>query len=491
MHFFNLNSDELGAPPELFSGLELSLSGNLMALTGPNGGGKSTLLRILYQRCLEAGVDVTYGVQHPDPVPLSQGQGQSLRWLEWMDRGVQADSVLLLDEPFRHLDADFRFKALKFLKEFPGFKLIVSHDMDFLYEVDEILHLQEGTLLRYGGNYAHYLNVRRQHAEAREKRIANLNSTLHRAEKAGREIQHRQAHRTRKAQRDNLTQNIPRSLINRQKNRAEKTEARLNKQSHTKQMRNQEIRDGASKELRSLNDSTGGIVNIPARSSSKDALVLRDFYFLGSGKGSPGIEARAVESVERNTISISIAAGERLWVQGPNGCGKSTFLQTILGRKEASGICRPGGPVFWMPQGLEFFDSENSLEDSFFDLWTMALPLEAVRNDAKARWRTLLGFSGIRGQAIRRPMRTLSGGERMRVLLTIAALAEPALLILDEPEQNLDLHAKENLICSLNAYSGAILFVSHDAGFATSLRPNTVLNLPESEIVPLRDESES
>ena len=73
MHFSNLNSDELGAPSHLFKKLELKMSGSLVALTGPNGGGKSTLLQVLNQRCVDEAVDVIYGGQHPDDAALSEG----------------------------------------------------------------------------------------------------------------------------------------------------------------------------------------------------------------------------------------------------------------------------------------------------------------------------------------------------------------------------------------------------------------------------------
>ena len=65
----------------------------------------------------------------------------------------------------------------------------------------------------------------------------------------------------------------------------------------------------------------------------------------------------------------------------------------------------------------------------------------------------------------------------MRILLCLAAVAEPALLLLDEPEQNLDLVAREELLASLNDYSGAIVFVSHDPIFAQSLNPDSILEI--------------
>tara|TARA_B100001939_G_scaffold239196_1_gene206774 strand:- start:302854 stop:304503 length:1650 start_codon:yes stop_codon:yes gene_type:complete len=546
MHFSNLNSDELGAPSHLFKKLELKMSGSLVALTGPNGGGKSTLLQVLNQRCVDEAVDVIYGGQHPDDAALSEGQIQSFRWLDWMDR-FKPGSVLLLDEPFRHLDVNFRFKALNFLKEVPGYKLIVSHDLDFLYQVDEILHLQNGILTSYGGNYDTYILQRQHQSAARERKITSLDATIRRAEKSSREILNRQAHRTRKAQKDNLTQNIPRSLINRQKNRAQKTEARLDKHNKRKVKQNTHTREQARLELLSLGRSKDGIVSIPAGDSRRAALEISGFEgfqrtsvstsptnngnfaeyrsnresagltrpgrketarevpgaIVSSGKAEARQSARDKENVSRTsakakerpemqslfpfTLSFRLLPGQRMWIRGSNGCGKTTFLETMLQRWVGRGptgqnecTIHFGGRVFYLPQNLPFRQS-LSLEAAFEELWetTSGGPLPA--SEIRSQWRTLLGYSGIGGD-VKRPLDSYSGGERMRILLCLAALMEPAILILDEPEQNLDLVAREELLRTLNDYRGAILFVTHDHAFAAHLMPNQILDFDSGTI---------
>lgn len=466
MHFTNLNSIDVDAPAHLFSNLEITLSCSAMALTGPNGGGKSTLLKLIYHRCQQAGVDVVYGPQHPDPAALSEGQNQIYRWLDWMERGLTANSVLLLDEPFRHLDMDFRSRAMDFLKQIQGYALIVSHDLDFLGEVETIYHLQSGVLQFYGGGYQTYASVRKQQAEAREKRISSLQSTIQKVQKAGQKIQHRQEHRTRKAQKDNLKQNIPRSLINKQKGRAQKTAAKLEKQTRRKAQANDERLNQTTDELLSVQRDTGGIVHIPAGNVRKSALDTVGF--------APTFRGRQ----DSSNHSISLGRKERIWIQGPNGAGKSSFIRAILGLHPFRGAARLGGTVFYLSQSLNAFERSGSLESAFSDLWTLCCPAEPVPNqNILSQWRTLLGYSGIRGDDFHRSLSSFSGGERMRILLCLAAVAEPALLLLDEPEQNLDLVAREELLASLNDYSGAIMFVSHDAIFAQSLNPDSILEI--------------
>ena len=96
-----------------------------------------------------------------------------------MELGFHSESILLLDEPFRHLDTDFRRKALSFLRSVPGYRLIVSHDMDLLQGANRIYHLQNGFLESYGGNLDFYRMERQRQRQARRRQSEALRNRLH------------------------------------------------------------------------------------------------------------------------------------------------------------------------------------------------------------------------------------------------------------------------------------------------------------------------
>lgn len=474
MLFSNLNSQDICDSLELFQGIALSLENQqLTALTGPNGSGKSTLLRLLNHKALQAGYSVTFAPQSPPDAPLSEGQKQVYRWLEWMEMGFHKESILLLDEPFRHLDQDFRLRAFSFLHSTAGYKLVVSHDLDFLHHADRIYHLQAGVLQSYGGNLELYRSERHRQAEARKRQSDALKSEIQESRRQAREVNLRQSHRTRKAVKDNETQNIPRSFINRQKNRAERTAARLDRASRRKSRKLQSDQTEAFEQLQTLKTQSGGIVRIPAGPCRKHALVIE-----GLERSSPSRNSR--ESVHTagillNETNMQMERDEIIWLQGSNGAGKSRFLESILGFREHDVQVRWGTKPFYLRQNLDHFRSQASLEELLPSLWATSCPMSPFPDHpARKRWKNLLGYCGISGNALMRSGSTFSGGERMKVMLSMAAVLEPGIVILDEPEQNLDLAATEELLETLNQYEGAILFVSHDSSFAGELKPDRI-----------------
>ena len=482
MLYSNLNSQDICDSLELFENMDLFLGSNeLTVLTGPNGAGKSTLLRLLNVRALEAGYSVIYAPQSPPGSALSEGQKQMLRWLEWMELGFHSESILLLDEPFRHLDTDFRRKALSFLRSVPGYRLIVSHDMDLLQGANRIYHLQNGFLESYGGNLDFYRMERQRQRQARRRQSEALRNRLHENRKKSKEINQRQSHRTKKAVADNETQNIPRSFINKQKNRAEKTAARLNGATERKSRILERQQKEAYEKLKTLESEPGGIVRIPCGPGKKHALVVEN---LGLDFGATRARENQEEASSFSTVAIpdlnlQVERGEVVWLQGKNGAGKSTFLESVLGLRRYKGKVRLGTVPFYLPQNLEHFGTERSVEEMLMDFWTICCPGSGFPGpQAQKDGRTLLGYAGIPADTIKRSASTLSGGERMKVMLTMAAILEPGILVLDEPEQNLDLVATEELLETLRQYAGAVLFVSHDAVFARELNPHRAWTFP-------------
>jgi len=156
-------------------------------------------------------------------------------------------------------------------------------------------------------------------------------------------------------------------------------------------------------------------------------------------------------------LSMTLARGERRAIAGPNGTGKTTLLRILLGRETAdAGVVELG-------RGVKpgYFSQEGEHMDP--SLSPLAFCLTANPNE---EWvRTILACLKVRAEQVRQPIGSMSGGERAKVALAALLVSGANLLLLDEPTNHLDLEAREALEGTLAQYPGAILFVSHDRYF--------------------------
>ena len=153
---------------------------------------------------------------------------------------------------------------------------------------------------------------------------------------------------------------------------------------------------------------------------------------------------------------------ERAALLGPNGCGKTTFLKTVLGQVpplQGESRLGPSVHVAYLSQGHESLDLNSTILDEILKAKNM--PVEQARG--------FLGRYLFSGDDVFKPVGVLSGGERGRVALAILALQGANLLLLDEPTNQLDIQSQEMLEQVLQAYDGTILFVSHDRFFIDAL----------------------
>jgi ATPase subunit of ABC transporter with duplicated ATPase domains len=157
---------------------------------------------------------------------------------------------------------------------------------------------------------------------------------------------------------------------------------------------------------------------------------------------------------------LVVRGPERIAVVGPNGSGKTTLLDAVAGRRDhpQPGVGRPAVPTAYLPQRLDVLDDDRTVLDN-----VRAAAPTATPQDVRAQLARFL----VRGNRVDRPAGTLSGGERFRVSLACLLLAEPAprLLLLDEPTNNLDLDSVEQLTDALSGYRGALIVASHDRAF--------------------------
>ncbi|MDT4913104.1 MAG: hypothetical protein QOC66_2232 [Pseudonocardiales bacterium] len=189
----------------------------------------------------------------------------------------------------------------------------------------------------------------------------------------------------------------------------------------------------------------------------------------------------------RNVLQVGdlvVRGPERIAVVGPNGSGKTTLLEAIVGRRDhpQPGVREPAVPTAYLPQRLDVLDDAKTVLDNVRTAAPSATP-----HDVRAQLARFL----VRGDRVDRPAGTLSGGERFRVSLACLLLAEPAprLLLLDEPTNNLDLDSVEQLTDALSGYRGALIVASHDLAFLEDIGVSRYweveeISLPREAVLP-------
>jgi ATPase subunit of ABC transporter with duplicated ATPase domains len=333
--------------------------------------------------------------------------------------------VLLMDEPTNHLDIESIIWLEDFLKRYDGSLLMTSHDREFMNRVvTKIVEIDEGDLVTYSGNYEFYERERAIRETNREAAYARQQSML---AKEQRFIDRFAAHAAKAAQ----VQSRVKAL-----DKIEKLEPPKKRKTMKFDFR---------KPARSGDD----VVTLKHVSKSYGKRPIYDgFDFL-------------------------VRRGERWCVMGKNGAGKSTLLKMVSGSVEPdAGSVRLGASLkmgYFSQQAFDVLDPNLTVWEQI----QKDFPLESI-----GTLRSLLGAFQFSGDEVERKIRSLSGGERSRLVLARMLLDPPNFLVLDEPTNHLDLATKEMLVEALHDFEGTMLFVSHDRMFLRGLS-NRVLELPE------------
>ena len=327
--------------------------------------------------------------------------------------------LLLLDEPDNHLDLVGKMHLERFLREYNGGIVLVSHDRYLLdLVVDEIVELEGGVLRRFPGNYSEYA-VEKEHQRAlQEKHYANQQKEITRLEASAKRLL------TWGAVFDNE------KFIKRGQAIMKRIE-RMDKIDAPHQQREMQLR------LHGFRGST-------------KVLEISD---LAKTYG----EGDAANTV-LSELDLLIRHGERVGLVGANGSGKSVLFRLIREQEAPSAgsiVMGPSVQVGYYAQEHETLNLELSLIDN--------LRHAAGVSDTRAM-QTLLRFAFTYDQA-RRPAGDLSGGERSRLQLAMIVLSGANFLMLDEPTNNLDIRSAEILEEALGEMEGSVLVISHDRYF--------------------------
>jgi len=331
--------------------------------------------------------------------------------------------VLLLDEPTNHLDIESIVWLEGFLKSIPATILMTSHDRDFMNRiVAKIIEIDDGDILTYSGDYDFYVKEREQRELNQEAAYARQQAKL---AKEQRFIDRFTAHAAKAA----------------------------HVQSRIKMLEKQE-----RLELPKRRKAMKFDFRIPGR-SGEDVVHLRGI--------SKTFGARRVY----DSFDFHIRRGERWCVMGKNGAGKSTLLKMVVGALTPdSGDVKLGASLktgYFSQQALDLLDPDLTV----WEQMQKEFPLESI-----GTLRNLLGAFQFSGDEVDKKIRSLSGGEKSRLVMARMLLDPPNFLVLDEPTNHLDLATKEMLVDALKDFEGTMLFVSHDRTFLRGLA-NRVLEL--------------
>ncbi len=340
--------------------------------------------------------------------------------------------LLMLDEPTNHLDLDALVWLESWLKRYEGTLLVISHDREFLDAVTQVtLHIDNGKLTRYGGNYSRFEDMRAE------------------------QISQQQAAFTR--QQDQIA-HLQR-FIDRFKAKATKAKQA---QSRVKALERMEKIAPvlADAEFSFTFDEPGQLPN--------PMLNLRDARF--GYRSEAGVDTVIVQNVVR-----SVQAGQRLGILGANGQGKSTFVKTVARALPLLGGTLTEGKGlrigYFAQQELDVLRPDDTPLAHMIRLARETEAAGALMGQAlrEQDLRNFLGRFQFSGDMVQQTVGTMSGGEKARLVLCMIVWQRPNLLLLDEPTNHLDLATREALAMALNEFEGTVMLVSHDRALLRSV----------------------
>jgi len=333
--------------------------------------------------------------------------------------------VLLLDEPTNHLDILSIRWLEKFLKDFPGPAVVISHDHRFLDNIStHILDVDYQTVTLYGGNYDDFLRGKQEERERREKEIASRE----------REIAHHQ------------------QFVDRFRAKASKARQ-------------------AQSKLRLIEKKSDSLEALPTSSRRYPSFRFEQ-------RRPSGREVLKIEGIRKafgdnevlHGVDLTVHRGDRLAIMGPNGIGKSTLLKIIMGELEPDAGTVTWGyethPGYFAQDHKEQFESPDHTAQDWISGYCPGRTIGFIRGE--------MGRVLFSGDEADKKLEALSGGEAARLVFCKLAIERPNVLVLDEPTNHLDLESIEALVDGLREFEGTLVFVSHDRWFVSRLADRIV-----------------
>ena len=341
-----------------------------------------------------------------DVSDLSGGQRTKVLLVKLL---LENPSILILDEPTNYLDHQHIVWLTRYLQEYENAFILVSHDMEFLNSVVNVIYnLDGGNLTRYTGDYE---NFKRMYEIKKEQEL--------------------RAYERQQAEIEKLEDFIARN----------KARVATRGMAHSRQrvLDKMEILERPTEKIKPEFNF------LMARTPSRFIVEAKDLVI-------------GYDSPLTKPVSFTLERGEKVAIVGTNGLGKTTLLKTILGQlKPISGEVQLGDYLF-----PGYFEQEADRDSEVTALDTFWAQFPSMEN---REVRLCLAKCGLTNEHITSQMRVLSGGENAKVRLAMVMNREHNWLILDEPTNHLDVDAKDELKRALTEYPGTILMVSHVPSF--------------------------
>lgn len=425
-----------------------------IGLVGRNGSGKTTLLEVLAgKRSHEVGT-VASGTKCELLPQLKRTDttksGGELTQEYIVDKVITKDpKILFADEPTTNLDTAHIEWLEKQLLSWQGAFVIVSHDRTFLDNIcTSIWEIDEGRVKEYKGNYSDYAQQkeleRHQHEMAYEKYMMKKKQL----EEALALQKNRAASAKKKTKKENSSE-------------ANTTGDQGKKQKKFQQtIKSLKTRLDKLEKVEKPKDPKPVKMRLPNEVTFKGRLSLR----VNNVSGVIG------DKTLWKAANFEVRDGDKLAIIGPNGSGKTTLVKKMIHRDEGA-TTSPSMKIGYFSQNLDVLNSEKSVLDN----------VSSTSKQDETINRTVLARLHFFRDDVYKPVKVLSGGERLKVVLAKLIVSDINTLILDEPTNFLDTEAIEALESLLEEYKGIVIFVSHDRRFISNIA-NRILTIDNEEI---------
>ena len=338
--------------------------------------------------------------------------------------------LLLLDEPTNHLDLDALVWLEAWLKKYEGTMVVISHDREFLDAVTNVtLHIDAGKLVRYGGNYSKFEDMRAEQMTLQQNAFSKQQDKIAHLQK----------------------------FIARFKAKASKAKQA---QSRVKALDRME-------KIAPLLADADFTFEFKEPANLPNPMLSMSGVSFGYPPPEDAPEDMPPTIIVRN-VSKSVLAGQRIGILGANGQGKSTLVKTV-----ARDLAPIGGEVtegkglnigYFAQQELDVLrPADNPLEHMIRLVKEMTADGKIAGQATREQdLRSFLGTFNFGGDMVKQAVGSMSGGEKARLVLCMIVWQRPNLLLLDEPTNHLDLATREALSMALNEFEGTVMLVSHD-----------------------------
>ena len=331
---------------------------------------------------------------------------------------VERPDILMLDEPTNHLDMEAIDWLEGFLSSYGGAVFVITHDRHFIDSVaNRVIELDGGHITEYKGNYSDYKIQKEEFIKTQASVIANLESELeHQLEVKQTFLSHRNI--SGYHQREKVVEKLS-DVLERERAKLPSGYAKMS------------------------------FAATPRETEGRSDKILLEVK---------GVSKEFDGNVLFEDVSFELKADEKIFLCGPNGCGKTTMLSMLSGKASgASGtvLIAPSITCGFMGQFVPFDDESITCFDELIS-----------RSDLQTtEARSLLARFGFRGEDVFKTIDMLSGGERSRLYLCCLLNENPDILFLDEPTNHLDINSREILEDAIREYPRAVICVSHDRFF--------------------------